>query len=174
MAEEQEVGISVIANGATKLLRFTLQASHLEKLNSERLDLQRQADGGFLIIPGTEGFKPQKGALENGAMYIQTINLGKFALTKKTRKRINLRPSFENGNMVIPPPPKEWCDASGDFGTAKGRRSDAAPRPTNIKSDIEELQAQIERAKELFAQIEARTGIKITLDRDLRLVVAGR
>jgi hypothetical protein len=230
-AANELIGVSTIKTTDTYFsLRFHLGDQHLARFSgAERFEIRGQAANGFIIAPNKKGLKVSFQGLKSGG-YLQTT-LANFDLSKRARKRINVRPEFENGHIRVPPLPPAWIDASAEFsgdaeaqaasGVVKanghqpdfdavfGERATIAklhadpgsgvsrlssestqlngsptappPKPTldyavPVDASMAEMQAQlavnINAARELIRQMEARTGMKFVLDRNLRLVVA--
>jgi hypothetical protein len=201
MAIEDLISVSVAAAGGMHFLRFHIRDSHLKQLDDpERLEIRGQAANGFIIAPSRTGLKLNKAGLASGG-YLQTT-LNHFELSKTLRKRIDVRPAIENGQIKIPPMPQAWIEATAEFVGAAAETPklavvarDSPPSPPTFNGSVTsplpksspvyevpsgagmtEMQAQLasrlNEAKAIIKAMEDRTGMKFVLDRNLRLVVA--
>jgi hypothetical protein len=212
-----EIGISTAKSGETYYcLRFHFGEEHLQRFKgSDRFQIRGQPANGFIIAPDKKGLKVSRPNIGSGGYLSQT--LAQFELSRRVRKRINVRAEYENGHIRIPPLPSGWIDADVEFeangvdhattvfGDGKtvaklhaspgngisrvssestqlnGSPTAPLPKPTvdytvPVDATMAEMQAQLAQqlntAREIIKQMEARTGMKFVLDRNLRLVVA--
>src|SRR5437588_8467017 len=122
---------------------------------------------------------------------MQTVN--KFDLSKRERRTVWMRPQFENGHLRVPPLPPAWINVEADFMPVdsrieEGRAGSVSSSPTvppakpaspsyqlPTDTDLTLLQAELGRkldeARSLIQQMERLSGLRLVLDRNLRLVV---
>jgi hypothetical protein len=108
------IGVSTAKTKDFFFIRFHLGDEHIDRFKSvERFEIRGQASNGFIIAPNKKGIKILRGGLRSGA-YLQSA-LTHFELSKRLRRRVNVRPTFESGHLRIPPLPPAWIDAAAEF-----------------------------------------------------------
>ncbi len=190
--EPDLIGVSVFQRQNQFSLRFHLRATHLERINKPKtLGIRGSAQNGFILTPNSEtGVKPSRVAKSDLFYVMQTLN--KFNLSRRERRTVWMRPEFENGHLRIPPLPPAWINAEADFmkddamGVVNGSRALSSPtvpppRPSSpsyqlpTDTDLTRLQTELaqklEEARALVQQMERLSGLRLVLDRNLRLVV---
>ena len=197
---DELVGVSVYQGNGYHFLRMHLRTPQLKRLgNPAKLLIRGQPANGFKVIPDKDGLKPRKAG--KGLLYLSTT-VTNFELSRRERRAVYVRPTFEYGHMKVPALPKAWIDAEAEFAPSeavllpKNSRDDALPvrngngaSPTTPlpkpqlptyqvpkDADIAALQVllgdKLDEARAIIRHIEARTGLRFVLDRNLRLVVA--
>ena len=197
--EPDLVGVSVFQRQNQFSLRFHLRATHLERINKPKtLGIRGSAQNGFILTPNSEtGIKPSRVAKSDLFYVMQTLN--KFNLSRRERRTVWMRPEFENGHLRIPPLPPAWIAVESEFdqgvsskgepltvsGNGKDHASSSAtvpaPKPSispyQLPTDTDltrlqtELAQKLEEARALVQQMERLSGLRLVLDRNLRLVV---
>jgi len=197
--EPDLIGVSVFQRQNQFSLRFHLRATHLERINNPKtLGIRGSAQNGFILTPNSEtGVKPFRIAKSDLFYVIQTLT--KFNLSKRERRTVWMRPEFENGHLRIPPLPPAWIAVESEFdpgvsskgepmtvsGNGKDHASSSAtvpaPKPSispyQLPTDTDltrlqsELAQKLEEARALVQQMERLSGLRLVLDRNLRLVV---
>lgn len=184
------IGVSVYEASGYFFLRLHLRGPVLDRLgNPKKLAIRGQPANGFIIEPDKKGMtlRPQVGGLN----YLVKA-LSNFELSARHRRTIYVRPEFSktNSTLRLPSLPPAWINADEEFINEEriDTRNGAAPTtplpkatppmvyqiPENVgtKALQVELAQTIVRAREIIAEMEKRTGMKLILDRHLRLVVA--
>jgi len=191
--EPDFVGVSVFQNQNQFSLRFHLRTAHFEKLQDPKtLSIRGSAQNGFILTPDSEGgLKPSRVA-KSDLFYVMQ-RLTKFDLSKRERRTVWMRPQFENGHLRVPPLPPAWINVEADFMPVdsrieEGRAGSVSSSPTvppakpaspsyqlPTDTDLTLLQAELGRkldeARSLIQQMERLSGLRLVLDRSLRLVV---
>jgi hypothetical protein len=195
-----QVGVSVNQANGYYFLRLLLRRPHLKRLdNCRQLTIRGQPANGFIITPDRDsGLKLRSVSPTSGAFYLQTT-ITKFELSKQPRKLVYLRPAYEGNQMRLPALPPAWIDCAPEFTPSgrevvlptnpldeavevRGNGSPTAPLPKPVPTyqvpagvDMVALQAQLaeklDAARVFIRSLEASTGLRFMLDRNLRLTV---
>jgi hypothetical protein len=198
----EPVGVSVNRNGDYHFLRIHLRPEHLTKIGEpDRLTIRGTAANGFILTAGNGkgALKPSK--IGDKLRYLQTSITNVNDLSAHARKPAWLKLEFEkNGTMRVPPLPLAWIRVDQEFDgepiAAEGSRpmkngndhpdgngSPTAPQPKpvpvyQVPQDAlvaaltVELGRKLGEAREIIKALEAKTGLRLTLDRNFRVVVA--
>jgi hypothetical protein len=185
MTTSHDVNMVGVMTGKVSLssfaLRVRLRELHMQQLgHAERLMVRGNGRNGLIVAPSENGNKPYHPPNQPDTYYLQRAVSFFDDLTEMMRPMIWVQSHYENGHLLIPPLPPEWI--KGGTHAPPHQRSLTVP-PAKIRppyevpddADIRELQGtlgeKLDEARAIIRFMESRTGLRLVLDRNLRVVV---